>query len=68
MGTNLKDYVKKIFGLTVEKILAMSEGERDSLYEKACDNEEAVACKCNGEECEELTLASDFTDWLAAET
>lgn len=43
----------------------MSEEELDELYEKACDNEEYVACKYDGEECDELIMAADFTDWLA---
>ena len=65
MGERLKNYVTKTFQLTEEQIRNMSEAEFDKLYEEACDNEEAVACKYNGEDCEELTMAADFVDWLA---
>ena len=53
----------------------MTEEELDDLYEKACDNEEDVACRYDGEKSEqdeeymkELGLAGDFTNWLAWET
>lgn len=64
MEKNLQDYVEKTFGLTEEAIRKMSEEELDDLYERACDNEEDLAFKYNGEPCEELNLAADFVDWL----
>ena len=75
MGEDLRDYVEKTFHLTEDQIRAMTEEELDDLYEKACDNEEDVACRYDGEKSEqdeeymkELGLAGDFTNWLAWET